>query len=472
MTLERQNTQRKCGCGGTPGKTGECAACKQKREAREGTLQRKASSHEALNEVIPNVHEVLQSSGQPLEPKTRGFMESRFGYDFSNVRVHTDPMAVKSARDVNAVAYTVGRDIVFGDNQYAPRTLSGQHLLAHELTHTVQQGMTSYQPDHSLTLNEPAELEHQAQTNGAAVATNNPISNVNSSHGTALMRLTPEAFRTQLGATADQKKAIDALFADSVFLKVWNYLRDCQAKPTQDLGPLALKVTPGLKIGGVERFGGYGSRKLEINPAKPEHQSNPAELVDTVVHELIHAEDDLQAACKTAGATDAPLAGGATMKPLADRERSKSVGTPKADQLELDFGPGASNPCEEFIDINAAAQQMVVQIIRRNILVAGVGKPTVTFVNEILRSDPDAMKAYKACRDLACAEKDRVKRDATIAACSKDILEHFMPARLDPGLKPPPPGVTRPQPERPRFRPLYQPRRDFRDKILQSAEDI
>ncbi len=397
-------------------------------------------------------------------------MESRFGHDFSGVRVHTDGRAANSARAVNALAYTVGRDIVFGAGQYAPHAHTGRELIAHELTHTVQQGGKTYQPEHDLALEEPASLEHQAHASAAAVAVGKPAPAIQA-HGAALMRLTPEAFRTQLGATQDQKSAMNALFTDATFLKLWNYLRDCQAQPKQDLGPLALKVTPGLKIGGAERFGGYFGGALEINPTKPEHQSNPAELVDTVVHELIHAVDDLQAACKTAGASDAPLAGAATIKPLQDRERSRSVGTPKADQLERDFGPGASNPCEEFIDINAAAQQIVVQVIRRNITVTGVGKPTVTFVNEILRGDPDAMKAYKACRDIACAEKDRAKRDAAIAACTKSILENFMPARLAPQPKPKP-GVSAPQPDRPRFGPLYQPRRDFRDKILQSTEDL
>ena len=68
-------------------------------------------------------------------------MEPRLGHDFSQVRVHTDRRAAESARAVNALAYTVGRDVVFGEGQYSPRTHSGQKLLAHELTHTIQQGM-------------------------------------------------------------------------------------------------------------------------------------------------------------------------------------------------------------------------------------------------------------------------------------------------------------------------------------------
>ena len=87
----------------------------------------------------PIVHEVLRSPGQPLDAATRAFMESRFGHDFSQVRVHSNAAAEQSARAVNALAYTVGRDIVFNAGRYAPKTSAGQRLLAHELTHVVQQ---------------------------------------------------------------------------------------------------------------------------------------------------------------------------------------------------------------------------------------------------------------------------------------------------------------------------------------------
>src|SRR5581483_11064255 len=67
-------------------------------------------------------------------------MEAHFGYDFGGVRVHTDDQAADSARAVNALAYTVGRSIVFGSGQYAPQSAGGRSLLAHELAHVVQQG--------------------------------------------------------------------------------------------------------------------------------------------------------------------------------------------------------------------------------------------------------------------------------------------------------------------------------------------
>jgi hypothetical protein len=97
-------------------------------------------SIEGEESVPPIVHEVLRSPGQPLDAATRAFFEPRFGYDFSQVRVHTDAKAAESARAINALAYTVGRDVVFGAGQYAPGMSGGRKLLAHELTHVVQQG--------------------------------------------------------------------------------------------------------------------------------------------------------------------------------------------------------------------------------------------------------------------------------------------------------------------------------------------
>jgi uncharacterized protein DUF4157 len=129
--------QRKCACGGTLGPTGECEACRKKR------LQRKSTNTgvEPQNDSkVPRiVHEVLRSPGQPLDAETRAFMEPRFGHDFSDVRVHTNSKATESAQAVNALAYTVGRDVVFGAGQYTIETSVGKRLLAHELTHVVQQ---------------------------------------------------------------------------------------------------------------------------------------------------------------------------------------------------------------------------------------------------------------------------------------------------------------------------------------------
>ena len=87
----------------------------------------------------PIVGDVLRSPGQPLDPAIRNSMERRFGHDFSQIKIHTNAKAAESARAVNAHAYTVGNNIVFGSGAFDTQTTPGKRLLAHELTHTIQQ---------------------------------------------------------------------------------------------------------------------------------------------------------------------------------------------------------------------------------------------------------------------------------------------------------------------------------------------
>jgi pyrrolidone-carboxylate peptidase len=120
----------------------KCAQCED-----EEKLQRKEDGEKSdqQSEAPSIVADVLASGGTPLENNSRSFMESRFGYDFSKVKIHTDTVAAKSAKSINAMAYTLGNNIVFNEGQYAPGTENGKRLLAHELTHVVQQS-NSIQP--------------------------------------------------------------------------------------------------------------------------------------------------------------------------------------------------------------------------------------------------------------------------------------------------------------------------------------
>lgn len=157
--------QRRCACGGGQGPSGQCEECRRKGR---DTLQRHAASHRPALisqrlQVPAIVHDVLRSAGEPLDTATRAFMESRFSHDFSQVRVHTGPRAAESSRAVNALAYTVGRDVVFAAGQYAPRTEQGRRLLAHELTHTVQQAAAALTSEGRIELNESPLMEHQAE---------------------------------------------------------------------------------------------------------------------------------------------------------------------------------------------------------------------------------------------------------------------------------------------------------------------
>jgi len=112
----------------------KCTACEEEK------LQKKEAGPQAATGEAPGiVHEVLRSPGQPLDATTLAYFGPRFGRDFSSVRVHTGAAAGQSARDVNAHAYTVGRNMVFDAGRFAPGTHDGQRLIAHELTHVVQQ---------------------------------------------------------------------------------------------------------------------------------------------------------------------------------------------------------------------------------------------------------------------------------------------------------------------------------------------
>jgi hypothetical protein len=120
--------------------------------------------------TVPDpVAEVLRSPGQPLEATTRAFMEARFGHDFSGIRIHSDRRAAESAQALNALAYTHGRNIVFGAGEYSPGSSSGRRLIAHELTHVLQQSQTAASP------RAPGETIAAPQAGGAPAAAVRPL---------------------------------------------------------------------------------------------------------------------------------------------------------------------------------------------------------------------------------------------------------------------------------------------------------
>jgi peptidoglycan hydrolase-like protein with peptidoglycan-binding domain len=130
--------QRKCDCGNHTLGGGTCDECGKKKMSLQRATQ-KSEPETRNSDVPPIVHDVLLSSGQPLDARARTFFEPRFAHDFSRVRVHADAKSAESARAVNARAYTVGENVVFGTGQFMPTSHIGQRLLAHELAHVVQQ---------------------------------------------------------------------------------------------------------------------------------------------------------------------------------------------------------------------------------------------------------------------------------------------------------------------------------------------
>lgn len=128
---------RKCSC---PGGVASCPACEEEEVEQAKGIHRKSnqSSQEELSVRDDFLHSL--GPGQPLDPVVRKSMESRFGRNFEDVRIHTDAKAAESARSINARAFTAGRNVVFGGGEYAPQSREGGKLLSHELAHVVQQG--------------------------------------------------------------------------------------------------------------------------------------------------------------------------------------------------------------------------------------------------------------------------------------------------------------------------------------------
>jgi len=182
--LSRGILQRKCACGNKNVGGGECAECGNKKQM----LQRCAANQNEPTEVPPIVHEVLRSPGQPLDAETRAFMEPRFGHDFSQVRVHTDVKAAESAKAVNALAYTVGRNVVFGEGHHIPGITKSKHLLAHELVHVIQQNVTEYSPRKLVIDKSGNPYDQQAEQIANQVVSNTLFSNHQSTPQPSLIK--------------------------------------------------------------------------------------------------------------------------------------------------------------------------------------------------------------------------------------------------------------------------------------------
>jgi len=126
-------TATPCSCGSDEDEM--CDECKQKASG----ISRQATQAGPVHAGHRVLDTIRRSSGHPLDAGARAFFEPRFGRDFSHVRIHTDSPAADSARSIRAHAFTAGSDVFFSSGLYAPHTESGKQLLAHELTHTVQQ---------------------------------------------------------------------------------------------------------------------------------------------------------------------------------------------------------------------------------------------------------------------------------------------------------------------------------------------
>ena len=197
---QRSSTQTQAKSSFTPVQTGllqrQCVSCGQHTIAGSCTecqtsipLQRSATNQAEPSEVPPIVNEVVRSPGHPLDAKTLAFMEPYFAQDFSRVRVHTDVRAAESAAAVNALAYTIGNNVAFGEGHYTPETVTGRRLIAHELTHVVQQNFGTPAPQTKLAIGDMNDsLEKEAIQAESFTGLQPSVDKITARSGAALAR--------------------------------------------------------------------------------------------------------------------------------------------------------------------------------------------------------------------------------------------------------------------------------------------
>jgi len=256
--------QRKCGCGNSFANGRGCESCGDKgtlvndrnsqvlsRFAESASSATQPPSKSTSDRVEPHaskeVNNVLRSSGQSLDRGALNYMGPRFGRNFGNVRIHADSQASESAQSLNAQAYTVGNQIVFGKGHYNPNSSAGKRLLAHELTHVVQQSQNSslmkqsYQIDAQNSLAE-SEADRVADSVTKSGLNSAPPSIGARSGGLALQRQAPSPQRrggpVKL-ATLDDPQSGE----DQSRVRIFRYLCNCLGRDV-DRSDLSARVSP------------------------------------------------------------------------------------------------------------------------------------------------------------------------------------------------------------------------------------
>jgi hypothetical protein len=287
--------QRACACGGA------CPECQIQQVAREHAQTKRVQANDSAEMVAPPiVHDVIRSSGQLLEQSTRAFFEPRFGFDFSRVRIHHDQDAAESAREFGAYAYTVANHIVFGAGRYAPQRPDGKRLLAHELTHVMQQSASS-----APRLQDQERTERYAiQQPVAMFAGIAPVEALIPAASHRVLRQ-PEAGEESTKQTAEEKERAKLLteFTGGAELPEQQVSRIASA-----MRAFSLRQLQAMRKAGV-RFWAPDSLPLEFKDhVEVENVSTPGQYLDTlrlirmaknastdsIRHEMAHAWDHVR----------------------------------------------------------------------------------------------------------------------------------------------------------------------------------
>ncbi|MEO5817973.1 MAG: DUF4157 domain-containing protein [Gemmatimonadaceae bacterium] len=221
-----------------------------------------ATATPRVDGVPESVQSTLRSPGRPLDPGTRAHMESQFGRDFSQVQLHADEDAAQSAREVSAHAYTVGSHIVFDSDRLSPHSDAGQRLLAHELTHVVQQAASPSSPAGSPALQKQSqsrdEMEKQLAevrkelSSGSGVRSNeatNKLKEEEQRLSAALEQLTAQELRNRLAANQKQQATGSGVRSPQAAAELRDDQRRLEAQLGVGAGATGTALT-GMKQGG------------------------------------------------------------------------------------------------------------------------------------------------------------------------------------------------------------------------------
>lgn len=334
------NSLRQSQTGSKEKKTqGKCPSCELNKERednrhKETSISRRSFSYTTGLESADGISDI-RGGGSRLDDSTREFMESRLGYDFSGVRIHTDERAARSARSINALAYTVKNDIVFGEGQYRPNTPEGKKLLAHELTHV---------------------LQHNGYTQGSIVLRNASGQRMVSRNGDS----------TKKGGTKDVKTQFNELVAAGKFDDAIQLIIRTYNLPTKNLEKISYDAS--LTSADAVTTGTIGKDKPQTVKVGPStFKESFAHSVKIIGHELQHVQQR---------SGDKPIMNQDVREFLAFAWEALDTTTPALTDAErMSHAKLALKYYDKFSDDEKKAHEQTQQRLKKLIEAKGKGNP-------------------------------------------------------------------------------------------------
>ena len=264
----------------------KCAGCgeeeKVQKKAVNGITAVSQSQSDKGATVNPSTAEAIKSSagsGNRMDAETNSFMSNRFGSNFSEIKIHTDSESINLNRDLNARAFTVGRDIYFNEGEYQPASAQGKKLLAHELTHTIQQGRGAVGQVQRTPAEELAARRRTIISNARARA----FHRVN----IAYLRIngtSPSFNQTEEMARIHGMIAPDIVNFEQIVEIVGSIMNRLGSDSNIEIGPEITQCT-----GEMGWVGYVTGNRLPIHLCTRFFKSTPEEQVRTLIHEAAHA---------------------------------------------------------------------------------------------------------------------------------------------------------------------------------------